>query len=432
MIAPFFFLSCSIIRALLPSGRGALYGLLFFLVSDMSFPTPNFSLAVLANSTLWLYENNPVLANLQIGVENDTGRFKLGDGTTAWNDLGYAALSQPTGVWVGKASTTGNLLQLNVLNGGFFVDPASFDGHGLVNQAVDGSLTDITPYLSANQHLAGFVAAGLLIRKVINALGANWPVTSTSGALSPTVTEMIATITNSLSTLSGTVSGLINDTAASATHTYSSTKIEQLVTAAIANLVGAAPAALDTVYELAAALGNNPSLITGIVTDLGNTVRFTLQALTGPQQVQARSNIGAAAASALGSEAENSSTLAAKYLADKTAASGTVLLSPSTIPAPIIKTAAFVAKPIGIDQEGIYGLDSTAGAFNVSMYGGPFTVGMIIQFIDKSRTLATNNVTLLPNGGKFMGVNDSYVLNRGGNGSRSFILLSLDWGWHPF
>ena len=33
--------------------------------------------------------NNPVLAAGEIGIETDTGRSKIGDGTTAWNNLPY-------------------------------------------------------------------------------------------------------------------------------------------------------------------------------------------------------------------------------------------------------------------------------------------------------------------------------------------------------
>ena len=33
---------------------------------------------------------NPVLAEGELGVELDTHRWKVGDGTTAWNSLGYA------------------------------------------------------------------------------------------------------------------------------------------------------------------------------------------------------------------------------------------------------------------------------------------------------------------------------------------------------
>lgn len=32
---------------------------------------------------------NPVLADAELGVEDDTGRFKIGDGVTAWIDLAY-------------------------------------------------------------------------------------------------------------------------------------------------------------------------------------------------------------------------------------------------------------------------------------------------------------------------------------------------------
>ena len=37
---------------------------------------------------------NPVLAQGELGIESDTLKQKIGDGTTAWNDLGYSA--QPT------------------------------------------------------------------------------------------------------------------------------------------------------------------------------------------------------------------------------------------------------------------------------------------------------------------------------------------------
>jgi hypothetical protein len=39
-------------------------------------------------ATEWTTEN-PVLAIGEIGVESDTGRWKLGDGTTAWGTLLY-------------------------------------------------------------------------------------------------------------------------------------------------------------------------------------------------------------------------------------------------------------------------------------------------------------------------------------------------------
>lgn len=83
--------------------------------------------------------------------------------------------------------------------------------------------------------------------------------------------------------------------------TWSANKIYDELTAAIAalrtELTNGAAAALDTFAELAAALNNDPSFATNVATSLANRVRFdSVQTLTAPQQAQARSNIGAAAA----------------------------------------------------------------------------------------------------------------------------------------
>ena len=93
----------------------------------------------------------------------------------------------------------------------------------------------------------------------------------------------------------------INDTGdpTSTTETYSISKILDSINASIvavkADILGAAPAALDTLQELAEALSSNPSFATDIATAIGNRVRFDdTQTLTAAQQLQARENIGAA------------------------------------------------------------------------------------------------------------------------------------------
>lgn len=42
--------------------------------------------------------NNPIMLTGELGVESDTGYFKIGDGTTTWNDLTYANKFEPTPV----------------------------------------------------------------------------------------------------------------------------------------------------------------------------------------------------------------------------------------------------------------------------------------------------------------------------------------------
>ena len=41
---------------------------------------------------------NPTLASGEMGIETDTDKFKLGDGSTAWTSLGYGGIQGPTGV----------------------------------------------------------------------------------------------------------------------------------------------------------------------------------------------------------------------------------------------------------------------------------------------------------------------------------------------
>ena len=85
---------------------------------------------------------------------------------------------------------------------------------------------------------------------------------------------------------------VINDAATNTTQTYSSQKIEDLVSAAITALTTGAPAALNTLDELAAALGDDANFAATITNSLANRVRVDApQGLTGPQQAQARSNI---------------------------------------------------------------------------------------------------------------------------------------------
>ncbi len=41
--------------------------------------------------------NNPILSEGEFGLELDTNQFKIGNGTDAWNDLGYGGIQGPPG-----------------------------------------------------------------------------------------------------------------------------------------------------------------------------------------------------------------------------------------------------------------------------------------------------------------------------------------------
>ena len=93
---------------------------------------------------------------------------------------------------------------------------------------------------------------------------------------------------------------VIDDTGVSTTKVWSSSKtsteISAQITAAVSGIVNSAPGALDTLKELADALGSNPNFATDIATALGNRVRTDInnQGLNATQQQNARTNIDAA------------------------------------------------------------------------------------------------------------------------------------------
>ena len=79
---------------------------------------------------------------------------------------------------------------------------------------------------------------------------------------------------------------------AAAARTAIGAQSEAQVDAKIADLVNGSPGALDTLKELADALGGDPNFATTISTALGNRLRVdAAQTLTEPQKSQGRSNL---------------------------------------------------------------------------------------------------------------------------------------------
>lgn len=88
----------------------------------------------------------------------------------------------------------------------------------------------------------------------------------------------------------------INDSVTNTTDAWSSSKISTEISTAVSGIVDAAPAALDTLNELAAALGDDANFATTTSTALGNRLRFdAAQTLDGTQKSQAWSNLQIAA-----------------------------------------------------------------------------------------------------------------------------------------
>lgn len=118
------------------------------------------------------------------------------------------------------------------------------------------------------------------------------------GNLSTLTTTDKSSLVAALNELKGLIGAgggtTINDASTSSTtQTWSAAKSTAAIAAAVSALVNGAGSTLDTLNELAAALGNDPNYATTIATALGNRVRFDAsQTLTAPQQAQACANIG--------------------------------------------------------------------------------------------------------------------------------------------
>ncbi|MCK8493793.1 hypothetical protein M0L20_18145 [Spirosoma sp. RP8] len=130
-----------------------------------------------------------------------------------------------------------------------------------------------------------------------------------------TKTNLVAALT-SLNTKIANAAG-INDAVTATGSTWSSNKIQGSIDAAVAALVDGAPAALDTLRELAAQMTADASMLDTIAVALGKRVRVDqAQTFTPTEQQQALDNIGGVSKAQLGNP---SFDLAAYYTQKKSA-----------------------------------------------------------------------------------------------------------------
>lgn len=139
------------------------------------------------------------------------------------------------------------------------------------------------------------------LRVLINNNAANL-----SGLNTTAKTNLVAALNelkSDLDDLAASSGAQINDASSSSTtETYSINKIIDLVGTSISALTTGAPTALNTLDELAAALGDDANFAATITTALGNRVRVDTasQGLSDTQKGNARTNIAAYGPAELG------------------------------------------------------------------------------------------------------------------------------------
>ena len=127
------------------------------------------------------------------------------------------------------------------------------------------------------------------LRTLVNANGADLSALTTTQKAS--LVAAINELKTALDALGTPIT--ISDSTSSTTQVWSSSKVASEITAAKNALTNGAAAALDTLSELAAALGNDANFASNITTALGYRLRFdAVQTLTTEQKTQACANLG--------------------------------------------------------------------------------------------------------------------------------------------
>lgn len=236
---------------------------------------------------------NPVLADGEVGLESDSGLVKYGNGTAEWADLAYTtAASVKTKVQnaTGSSIPKGSVVYISGANG---------DNPLITLADADAEMTSsktlgITESAIANGAQGYVIESGLLTGLNTSAATAGDSVwlSSTAGGFvfgappaKPAHSVYLGVVTR-VNTNTGTIlvkvqngyelnelhdvnagSPTANDVLQWNGTAWVNADVVSQVTAAI---VDSAPATLDTLNELAAALGDDPNFATTVTTALGN------------------------------------------------------------------------------------------------------------------------------------------------------------------
>lgn len=263
----------------------------------------NFNLSYYVDTAAVLAAVNPILSNGRVGIETDTGLFKIGDGVSSWNSLDYVVINGKQSIFIGISQTAGNLLTFGE-DGGLNVPQSLFPVYrDLVDGLLESSVPNTNPSVGESANTHAYRQLVILVGKIIACLGSSYTVLRTPGAGGELVS--LETLIAQAVADKVTIEDVINDTGTAVNSTWSSSQINSFIlssiSTAIANIVGSAPEALDTIYEIAARMQADGSTLEYLLTAVGGAVRFDKElTLTDTQKAQARANIDALSKTAFG------------------------------------------------------------------------------------------------------------------------------------
>ena len=131
-------------------------------------------------ATNWTTEN-PTLGKGELGIEIDTAKFKIGDGTTAWNSLGYA------GTVVAASGTNGHIT-IDGVDTTVYTLPVGASAIGGVKTTASGAGTVNIDSVGAMALNNSGVTAGTYAKVTVSASGVVTAGADLSAADIPTIT----------------------------------------------------------------------------------------------------------------------------------------------------------------------------------------------------------------------------------------------------
>ena len=212
---------------------------------------------------------NPILGLGEQGLETDTRKTKFGDGITAWNSLSYSVDKSQIGLGAvdntsdaSKPISSATQAALNTK-----ADASSVYTKSESDSNYEPKSANIQAHIIDHSNPHSVTKAQVGLSNVDNTSDSSKPVSiATQSALdlkanASDVSSSLALKADASSVYTKSESDSIVSSALSSANSYTDTK-----TAAIVN---SAPATLDTLNELASALGNDPNFATTTATLIG-------------------------------------------------------------------------------------------------------------------------------------------------------------------
>jgi len=221
---------------------------------------------------------NPILAAGEIGFETDTNKFKIGNGSSTWSSLSYYASADDLADLIDGAPDLLNTL--NELAAALGDDPSFLSDH--VNGTTNVHGIDNTADLATQEYVNDAISSSTVDQSALAGTGIDWNVGTEQFDIDNTVVTLNGTQTLTNKTLSGADLGG-SSTAQTQSNSDNSTKIAttEFVQTKIDGLINGAPGALDTLKELADAIGDDANYAASVTTALSERVSKAGDSMTG-------------------------------------------------------------------------------------------------------------------------------------------------------